>query len=356
MKVDAKAQERLGAMLFYSIVIVLGYFAFRILEPFLVPLAWAAVLVVIAHPFFDRLAKHWGRPGAAIASTLAVTLILIVPTLAALHAFAQEGIGAVHAVQAGIASGKFAWANRAWDEVQTRLPNIGSGDLADSLRDWAEAGASFMAAKLGTILAHAALFFFDLFVTILVTFYLFRDSESIVARLRELLPFAPEQRNLMLKETEDLIFASVISTVVAALVQGAMGSIAFAVAGIGAAIFWGVMIAFFSLVPVFGSALIWMPAAVALMASGHVTRGIVLIAFYGLVISLVDYVLRPWLISGRSQMGGLVIFISVLGGVKLFGLLGIVLGPIIVALMASMLDLYAPPAQHGNKPAKAHGK
>jgi predicted PurR-regulated permease PerM len=356
VKGDSIAQERLRTMLFYGIVIVVAYAVFRVVEPFIVPLAWAAVLVVLAHPFFDWLEPRLGRTQAALIATLGVTLVLIVPTLAALYGFAQQGIGAVHSVQQGVANGKFSWVNREWDYVQRHFPQLGSADLGESLRDWAGAAATFVATKLGTILAHAAAFIFDLCVTILVMFYLFRDSEGMVSRLRELLPFAPEQRNLMLKETEDLIFASVMSTAAGALVQGFLGGVSFYAAGIGAPIFWGVMIAFFSLIPAVGSALIWVPASVTVMVSGHVTKGIVLLAFYGLVIAAVDYVLRPWLISGRSEMGGLVIFISVLGGVKVFGLLGIVLGPIVVALMASLLDLYVPPARHGNKLAKAHAK
>jgi predicted PurR-regulated permease PerM len=353
---DAKAQERLGTLLFYGIVLTLAYFVFRIIEPFIVPLAWAAVLVVIAHPVYDRLEKKWGSAVAALVCTLGVTVVLIVPTLTAMYAFAQQGIGALHNVQAGIANGKFDWVNRAWADVQRRFPDIGAGDLPDALREWGEAGATFVAAKLGTIAAHAAVFLFDLGVTVLVMFYLFRDSERMVERLRTLLPFAADQRDLMISETGDLIYASVMSTAAAALVQGALGGVAFMAAGIGAPIFWGVMIAFFSLIPVIGSALIWVPAAGALLAQGHITKGIVLLIFYGLVIMVVDYVLRPWLISGHTEMGGLVIFISVLGGVKLFGLLGIVLGPIIVALMASLLDLYVPPSRHGNNMVKAHGK
>lgn len=356
MKVDPKAQERLGAMLFYGIVIALAYFVYRIFEPFLVPLAWAVVLVVLANPVFERLARRWGRTRAALATTAGVTLVLIVPALWALYAFAQQGLIALHSVQYEIASGKFQSVNHAWDHLQQRFPQIGDGDLPSTLRQWGEAGAEFVAAKLGTIAAHAAVFLFDLFVTVLVMFYLFRDSDAMLARLRAVLPFPAEQRDAMLKETENLIVASVISTAAAAGAQGALGALAFAAIGSSAAIFWGVMIAFFSLIPVVGSALIWLPAAVTLMIRGHVTKGIAMLVFYALVILFVDYVLRPWLISGRTEMGGLVIFISVLGGVELFGLLGIVLGPIIVALAASLMDLYAPPARRGNKIADAHAK
>jgi predicted PurR-regulated permease PerM len=189
----------------------------------------------------------------------------------------------------------------------------------------------------------------------LAMFYLFRDGDSILKRLRELLPFEDQHRERMMREAQDLIFASVISTLVAAAVHAVIGGIAFAITGIHAPVFWGVMMGFFSLVPVVGSSLIWVPAAVSLMVSGHIGRGILLVMICGLLVALVDNVVRPWLISGRAEMGGLVVFISVLGGISVFGLLGVVLGPIVVATTASLLDLYMPGSQAGNIASKARG-
>ena len=355
---DATIRERLATVLFYGIVIVLGYFAFRVVEPFVVPLVWAAVLVVVAHPLFDRLALRWGSTWAALACTTIVTLVLILPTFAAMYAFTKQGIGAVHAIEDGIASGRFNWVNRIWATVQKSVPDLGSASLGDTVRNYGDVLAAFAAARIGWIVSHLAIFFFNAGVSILAMFYLFRDSKSIVARLRDVLPFGAEQGDRMLGQAEELIFASVMSTGAAALAHGFFGAIAFGITGIGAPIFWGVMMAFFSLVPVVGSALIWVPAAVSLMVSGHITRGIVLILICALIVSSVDNVIRPWLISGRAEMGGLVVFVSVLGGLRAFGLLGVVLGPIIVAMALSLLDLYAPgPGKPlGNKAAEVHGK
>jgi predicted PurR-regulated permease PerM len=160
----------------------------------------------------------------------------------------------------------------------------------------------------------------------------------------------------MLSDARNLIFASVTSSMVAAAAHGALGGIAFAVTGINAPIFWGVMMGFFSFVPLVGSALIWAPVSISLMASGHWGRGIVLVVVCAVIVGGVDNVIRPWLISGRAEMGGLVVFISVLGGIAAFGLLGVILGPIIVATAASLLDLYVPRARVGNSPARASGK
>lgn len=348
---EPSSQKRLGTLLFYGIVILLAYLVFLIFSPFLVPLAWAAVLVVVTYPAYERLARRSGRTSAALLSTLGVTLILIVPTLLVMIAFVQQGVDAVQSVQLQVASGHFTWINDLWLRFQQRFPEANSADLGTSLRQYGEEAAGFIAGKLGTILRHAAVFFFDLSVTIFAMFYLYRDGASMVNRLRELLPFEKAHRNQMLSDARNLIFASVTSSLVAAAAHGLLGGLAFAVTGIKTPIFWGVMMGFFSFIPLVGSSLIWIPVAVSLMVGGHVTRGLFLMVFCGAIVGIVDNLIRPWLISGRAQMSGLVVFISVLGGIAVFGLLGVVLGPMVAATAASMLDLYAPPAHAGNNAA-----
>lgn len=153
-----------------------------------------------------------------------------------------------------------------------------------------------------------------------------------------------------------MIFATVTSSLVSAATHGTLGGVAFAIAGVKAPVFWGVMMAFCSLVPVVGTALVWVPISISVMASGHIGRAIALVVFLAMVSVLVDYVIRPWLISGRARIGGLLIFISVLGGIGAFGMLGIVLGPMILAMAASVFDVYVPSTRSGNKRAAAIGK
>jgi predicted PurR-regulated permease PerM len=352
---EPSSQKRLGSALFYGIVALLGYLAFLVFEPFLTPLAWAVVLVVVSYPAYERLARRWGPTSAAATSTLGVTLVLIIPSLLVMGAFVRQGVMAVQDLQAAVASGRMHWVNDLWARIQERFPDANPGDLSSVLTRYADQAAEFLARRLGTVLRHTAVFLFHLSVTILAMFYLFRDGDAIVARVREILPFEEAHRNRMISEAHDLIFASVTSSAAAAVAHGVMGGIAFGLTGIHAPVFWGVMMGFFSLVPVVGSALIWGPAAISLIVGGHIARGIILAAVCGLLVGLVDNVIRPWIISGRAEMGGLVVFISVLGGISVFGMLGVVLGPIVVATAASLLDLYVPSPQGGNRASKAGG-
>jgi predicted PurR-regulated permease PerM len=349
-------QKRLGTVFFYGIVAILAYFAFLIFQPFLPALCWAIIIVVVSYPAYVRLTRRFRPTLAALICTGGVTLVLIVPALVIMAAFVRQGVQAVQHIQVQIATGHFDWVNRVWLELQSRFPDNDTTSLATLLSRYADNAAAYVAARLGTLLKNTALFLFHLSVTILAMFYLYRDGQSFMARIREVLPFESLHSERMINEARDLIFASVVSSLVAAAAHGILGGFAFGLAGITAPVFWGVMMGFFSLVPVVGSALIWVPAAISLIANGHLTAGILVAVFCSIVVGLVDNLLRPWVISGRAEMGGLVVFISVLGGISVFGLLGVVVGPIIVATGASLLDLYAPGSPAGNIGARTHGK
>ncbi len=345
MTKESISQERLGALLFYGIVLLLAYLTFLIVSPFLAPLAWAAVLVVLTYPVYERLVPRIGPTAAAVATTAGVLLVIMLPLIFVMIAFIRQGLQAVQNFELKFESGHFTAAAHLWDRLQARFPTLGSDDLTTSLQTYGEKAASFVAAKMGTVLQHTAIFLFHLFVTMLVMFYLYRDGESLMVRFREILPFAGHNRDRMLVDARNMIFASVTSSLLAAAAHGVLGALAFAIAGVSAPIFWGVMMGFFSLIPVVGGALIWVPLAASLMIGGHWIRGLVVLVLCGVIVALVDNVLRPWLISGRTEIGGLLVFLGVLGGIGAFGLLGLVLGPVVLAMVTILLEVYAPPKQ-----------
>ncbi len=344
------AGDRLTTVLFYGVVLLLAYLVFRVFEPFLVPLGWAVVLVVVFYPWHVRLESRWGRTPAAALSTLGVTLILIVPTLLLMALFVRQGIEAARSIQPAMAAGRYPWLNHAWEWISQRAPggqttSGGPADLATAVRQSAERMAEYLAAQVGTVVRDAVLFLFELFVTLFALFYLFRDGGTIMAGVRRVLPFEESHREKMIAEARDLIFASVTTSLIIAAIQGLLGGTGFAIVGLSAPVFWGVAMAFCSLLPVVGSALIWVPAAVWLAASGHWGRGVAVLAICGGLTSLVDNFLRPVLISGRARLSGLLVFISVLGGISVFGMLGLVLGPIVVATAVGILDVYTESAE-----------
>lgn len=328
-------------MFFYLVIALLLYFTYLVFEPFLVPLCWAAVLAVVFDPLNKRLDQQWGRTRAAAACTILVTLLLIVPAIGVGISFVHQGLQAAAAVQHGLNNGGLSRVDRWWEWLAAHIPGQTPEGLAQLLHRAIEATATFLASQIGVVLRNVAIFIFDLVVAIIAMFYFFRDSEEIMARIRQVLPFDRESREEIVGKSRDLIFASVTMTLAAAVIHGLAGGFGFAIVGITAPVFWGVAIAFFSLLPVVGDLVIWIPAMIDLIVTGHWGKAILLAVILAVVAGVIDNFMRPWFISGRARMNGLIVFIAVIGGVAVFGLLGIVLGPIIVAAFASLLDLYA---------------
>jgi predicted PurR-regulated permease PerM len=151
----------------------------------------------------------------------------------------------------------------------------------------------------------------------------------------------------MMAETIDMISTTIRAGLLVAAAQGLLGGLTFAILGLPSPVFWSVVIAFLSLVPIFGAWMVWLPAGVGLLLSGDVGRGAALLIAGLVLISAVDNVLRPILIAGRSQLNGLLVFISILGGIQVFGFIGLVLGPLTVATAVGLIRGYRDSLQNG---------
>jgi predicted PurR-regulated permease PerM len=207
-----------------------------------------------------------------------------------------------------------------------------------------------MASELGTIIRNTVVFLFELFVMLFALFYFLHDGDAMVARFRRFLPFEESTTERMLAEARELIFASVTTSLVIAAVQGVICGGAFAIVGLGSPVFWGVLMGFLSLLPVVGAWPVWIPGTIYLASTGHAGRAIVLIGICGALGATIDNVLRPLLLGGRASLSGLLVFISVLGGITVFGVLGVVLGPIVVATAVGILDVYSEADVPGGAP------
>ena len=331
-------RERLNLVIFYGAILLLGYLAYRIIEPFIAPLAWSGVLALCAYPLFEKLEPRLGQARSALVSTVAVAVLIILPSVLLALALFNEAALAVSAlldVTIDIQNHEKLMAVWAWMQEHLPLPPV--DQIKTRLMGFAAQLTTLLATQAGAILQNTSIFFFKLFITLFALFFFLRDSKRLGKTVRELLPFEKKRQEQLISLTRDLVFAGTTTTLAVAVAQGIAGGIGFAVLGINAPVFWGVMMGFCALIPVFGTALIWVPAAVWLMIAGDWIRGLILVAIGIGIIGMLDNVLRPALMSGRSTMNGLLIFISLLGGVASFGLIGLVLGPVVCALVISIL-------------------
>lgn len=334
-------RERFTTLIFYGVVLLLGYLLLRIFQPFFGPLGWAAVLAICVYPWHENLVTRLGRSRAAAVSTIIVTVMIIAPGLLVLTAFAREAKAALEGFDREVLAGQFAWAAATWDRFRVYIPGARTLDLGTLVNQASANVAGFVAARVGGLLADLAVFVFHLFVTLFALYFLLRDAGSIMRAMRRALPFDESRRERMIRQTRDLVYASVTSGLFIATLQGFLGGLLFALLGLDAPVFWGVVMGFFALLPFLGTWVVWLPAAIWLGSTGHLAKALTLAAFGAGIVGSIDNVLRPALLAGRAQMNGLLMFVSLLGGVSVFGLLGLVLGPLVVALAAGLLEAYA---------------
>lgn len=338
---STSTSDRLTTVLSYGALLLIGYLVYLIVEPFIQPLAWSAVLAIFFYPLHERLKLRLGPNHAALLSTLGVTLLLIVPALLVLVYTTRQAIEATTALQRAVMDTQRALPAHAVDWVRRHLPAAWQSiDLSQPLRQGAERIGAFLAENFTRLVKNLLVFFVDLFILIFALFFMFRDGDVVVRAVRALLPFEQPIQEDVLRESRDLIFGSVAVALVIAGLQGFLGGLAFAIGGISNALFWGVVIAFFSLVPVVGSALIWVPAALYLGFSGHWGKALTVLVICGGVASVADNVVRPLLLRNRTRLNELLLFLAVLGGLEVFGLLGLVVGPAIFAAAMGIFRVY----------------
>jgi predicted PurR-regulated permease PerM len=333
------ARQRISTLLFYSTVLLLAYLLYLLFRPFLTPLAWAAILAALFHAPYRRLEVLWGRGRAAAACTAAVTIVIVVPVVLVTMAFVEEATMAINSVDSSVQTEGFARLERIWMRVQASRIGGNLGNLEDLVQQASAWIAGLVAAQAGAVLRNLVLIIVDVIVMLFALFFFFRDGDAIMAALRRALPFESGQSERMIAQATELIHASVIAGFVVATLQGVCGAMTFALLGLGAPVFWGVVMAFFALLPI-GAGIVWLPAAIWLLLTGSVGRGVTLIVVGAALIGLIDNFLRPMLLSGRTQLNGLLVFVSLLGGIGAFGFVGLVLGPVIMATTIGMFDAY----------------
>jgi len=336
----ARESARVVAVFFYGFVILLGYFLFRIFAPFLGPLGWAAVLAIFVYPWHEKAVARYGTTRAAALSTITVTVLIVGPGLALLTAFVRESRDALSGLDREALAGQLAIAEYAWDRVRRLVPGAATTDLGSLIQAVIARTGGFLAARVGGLLADLFVLLFQLFVTLLALFFFLRDADTILREIRRALPFEELRRERLIRQTRDVVYASIAAGGLIASLQGLAGGIVFALLGLAAPVFWGVMMGFLALLPFVGTWIVWLPAAIWLIAAGEVAKGVTLAVLGGVVVSSIDNVLRPAILAGRAQMNGLLMFIGLLGGVSVFGLLGLVLGPLVIAIVAGVFEAY----------------
>ena len=340
MTADPRQARWLALLAVTGIALLLCW---RMMQPFLEVIAWATVLAVVFFPAYRGLRTWIRRPW--VASALAV--LLVVATVLAPLVFVSTAV--LNELQGMAASVKESLDRlrsdpRAAAELQSRLDRIrGTIDVESVLSEenvsaFATRASQWLlersAGLVGGLLSILASFGFAIFTL----FYLFRDGETLVERLPSFLPLDRSRAETLLRRAHEIITASVYGVVIIAVIQGTLGGIMFAILGLPSPMLWGVVMTFLSTLPMVGSGLVWGPAAVVLGVTGQWGKMAALVVWGALVIGTVDNFLRPRLVGSRTRMHDLFVFFSVLGGLAAFGIIGLLLGPVIVGVTFVLLE------------------
>jgi len=347
-----RESRRVSILLFYGTVILLAWLAYRIVEPFLTQIAWAVVLAICLGPLQARLGPRLGPGRTAALLTFLVLVLLVLPMVFASSALLNQGQQAVASLRAELEDkgGAAAWLHTAWAWLRVRLPFLPTEEEAIAhVTSSGGALAGMMASRAGGLLTRMAVFVFNLIITLGLLFFVLRDAGTFAGVLRRLLPFQPEQNERLLTLTRELVAASVTATLAISLLQGLIGGTTFALLGIRGAAVWGLVMGILAFLPVAGATLVWLPTAGWLMLSGSFGKGIALLLVGVIVMGNVDNVVRTVFLSGKARMNTLVMLVSLMGGVSAFGFIGIVLGPLVAAIVTALAESYmpAPPAGSG---------
>lgn len=330
--------DRIAALGFYALAVLLAYLVYQLFRPFLTPLAWAGVLAICFYPTHQRFERRMRRGLAAFVSTAFVALLVIVPMIAAAFAFVSQAARVLNEVPQLMTEAP-GFAQRLLRAGSTYLPTGATIDVAALVTESARRLAEYLSARVAAAFQNVVVFLADLVIMTFALFFLFRDAPTLMAAIRRIIPLRSELRERLILQTQTLVTASVVASLIVAAVQGLLGGLAFWILGLTAPVFWGVVMAFFCLLP-FGAWVVWGPAAVWLIVTGSVARGLILLGLGVGFVSAVDNILRPLLLSERSEINGLLLLIGLLGGVIAFGSVGLVLGPVLMATAVGLFQAF----------------
>jgi predicted PurR-regulated permease PerM len=316
-------------------VCVLG---FQLVQPFIPAITWAIVLAVVAHPLHERLLRAIRRPSLAAA----ITVVIVTVALALPAAFVARQV-AVEALESS-QSMRTLLDGEHWKATLDRFPRLAPlrrwVDEQVDVRGEIKRASEAIAKNVREFLAGSVDFVIGVFITLFLLFYSLRDKRRLLDSLRSFVPLAAPETHKVLAKVRHAIHAIVYGTLTVAAVQGVLGGLMMWWLGLPSPLLWGTVMGLVAVLPVFGTALVWVPVALYLAAEGDWTKALVLTAWGALVISMIDNILYPVLVKNEMRLHTVPVFLSVLGGLVVFGPTGIMLGPVVLVVLLTLLEIW----------------
>lgn len=335
------------AFLALSLLVGLFYLGYLTLAPYLIPILWAIIIGAVSYPIYDRLLRCLGGR-KSLASLLMLVLVILgvaIPIAMIGASLANEAISAYRSLEKALEGRHFS---SPYDfpplasvlNFVGRYVEIPTFDFRKAILDNIRNFSMVLVSGSSQIVINFSSFLMNLGLVLFTLFFVYKDGKQVLGRLEGLLPMPPASRKKVIGQLNQTLKATINGGLLTAIAQGTLGGIGFAIAGLPSVVLWGVMMAFFSLIPIVGAGIVWVPAVLILLAQQHWGAAIFLGLWGSVVISLSDNFLRPYFVGGQADISPVVLMFAILGGLQAFGMVGIVLGPLIFSLILAVVNLY----------------
>ncbi|MDP2909060.1 MAG: AI-2E family transporter [Nanoarchaeota archaeon] len=326
---EIQKYSKYSLILFFLVIIALSIY---LLLPFLTELVAVAVITYVFYPLFKKLNKHIkNRSLCSLVMVLIILLIIIIPLFLIVNALFIEAVNFYQG---------FRSLNLA--PLSNLISNIAGEtiDIQGYAQELADTIVSF-------IVRSASDFFFSLpqklivlFVTVFVMYYFFKDGDKIVDFLEKVSPIHKDHKSELLAEFNKVVYAILYGVLVTAAIQGIVGTIGLVVFDVPSPIIWGSIMILTAIIPFVGTWLIWLPASLFKIFNGDLFNGFGLLIYGALIVSTIDNLIKPKLISQKSQIHPILIILGVFGGLKAFGLIGVMIGPLLLGTLSLLYSFY----------------
>jgi predicted PurR-regulated permease PerM len=345
-----------GFVALVAVLLAALYVCWLMFQPFFNVLLWAAVLAVVFYPMHRRILERTKKPSlAAACSTLLVILLILLPVTFITVAVVRELTGAAAAFQASertlensMPPGAVWLLDRVGQYVHIDRESARTF-LIERMQTWGTA----LAASTLVVVGGAVGAIVQVLLVVFTLFYFFRDGDRIRHAAYHMVPLERVQWQDIIARTKEVIGATVYGVLAISAIQGVLGTFIFWVLGLPSPLLWGVVMFFLSMIPMAGAFLVWVPAALYLALTGAYVKAGILVVWGVLVIGSIDNILSPRLVGRRASLHELLIFFAVLGGLQVFGVLGLVLGPVVVAMTLALIEMAR---QAGQPPSETLAK
>jgi predicted PurR-regulated permease PerM len=311
---------------------------------FIQPVFWAAVLATIFEPMQKQLERRLGgrKSLAALLGLVIIVLVVFLPLVLLGVAVSQEALNFYNRIQDNNVDFQ-SFVTRIDPAVRDAAARVGidPGSIEQRIYQGVGAVAQLIATRAIVVGQNVLAVVAKTALMLYLLFFFLRDGEELLATLADAIPMGEGRQRTLFRQFASVTRATLKGTILVGMAQGLLGGVLFLILGLRAPVFWGVIMAMLSLLPIVGPAIVWVPAAIYLLVTGSVTKGIVLIAGGVLVVGTADNILRPILVGRETRMPDYMILLSTLGGLSVFGAAGFVAGPVLAALFLSVWGMFA---------------